>query len=94
MTGELSSLGQLLEFLERYGVTQVALVLCILALVYLGKKIIKGDLVTRDAYERSEANTERLLHIIENQETGALREILTFVRRIKKVEQGPEDGGE
>jgi hypothetical protein len=84
----------MLDFLEKYGVTQVALVLCIFVLAYLGRKILKGDLVTRDVYQKSEANTERLMQILENQETGALQEILTFVRRIKKVEQSPEDGGE
>lgn len=85
---ELTQWGQLFTFIEKYGITQVFLVAAIAALWYMIRKIVKGDFVPRWMFEKSEADRERLLAILENQETGALKEVLDFMKKIKVKEDG------
>ncbi|MNP01613.1 hypothetical protein D3C76_934360 [compost metagenome] len=87
------SVGGLLANIEKYGVVTVLFILLILFLWYIIKQIMSGNLVVmpRWQYDKQQENTDKLMKVLEDQETGALQEIRDFIKRIKTKEDADEN---
>ena len=86
------SVGGLLANIDKYGIIPVMFILLILFLWYLIKQIMSGNLVVmpRWQYDKQVENTDRLIKVVEDLETGTLQEIRDFVKRIKTREDADD----
>lgn len=85
MNGEdpLTLIERLLGLGEKYGVTPVLLFISIFSLIYVLRMVLKGDLVPRWMLDKVEEDRDEAMEILKGQETGALKEILEFMKKIK-----------
>ncbi|MMZ45249.1 hypothetical protein D3C76_334240 [compost metagenome] len=78
---------RVLQFIDKYGITQVGLVLAIAALIWIIRQVFRGKLVPRWMFDQVVADRDRVLSILESEETGALHELMAFMKKLKADDQ-------
>jgi len=90
---QITAVERIAQLFDKYGMTTISLIVLAGGLAWIVRLLLRGDLVPRWMLERAEHDRDEVMAVLKNQETGALREILEFMRKIKVKDDVSGGGG-
>ncbi|QJC52775.1 hypothetical protein HGI30_15180 [Paenibacillus albicereus] len=74
------------QLIEKYGLSLVLLLILLLVLGYIGRMLLRGDLVPRELLEKAEEDRDKLQAILDKEREGVMGPLLDVVKNLKKDE--------
>lgn len=71
---------------EKYGLSVVLLLILLGVLGYIGRMLLRGDLVPRSLLEKAEEDRDRLQDILDSERASVMGPMLDVVKNLKKDE--------
>lgn len=83
---QLDTTERIAQLAEKYGLSLVLLIILLCVLLYVGRMLLRGDLVPRSLLEKAEEDRDRLQEILDNERAGMMGPLLDVVKNLKKDE--------
>ncbi|KKC49542.1 hypothetical protein VE23_24910 [Paenibacillus sp. D9] len=83
---QLDTTERIAQLAEKYGLSLILLIILLCVLLYVGRMLLRGDLVPRSLLEKAEEDRDRLQEILDNERAGMMGPLLDVVKNLKKDE--------